>query len=127
MTDILVVEDNPVNRRLVETILLQAGFAVELAEHGEQALSMLADGDYRIVLMDLNMPVMDGYQAIAVIRQNPRWAGLPVVAVTVDTSEGIMQRVRDAGFSDYLGKPYTREDLVESVRFHLGEDMDADY
>ena len=125
MAEVLIVEDNPVNRRLVQSLLLQAGYEVDMAEHGAQALSMIERQEYALVLMDLNMPVMDGFETIRVLRRSKEYQVLPVIAVTVDTSEGIKERVRDAGFTDYLAKPYTRADLLESVRFHLSESMDA--
>ena len=121
MAEVLVVEDNPVNSRLVESILQQAGYQVDIAEHGQRALTMLERGGYRLVLMDLNMPVMDGFQTIVAIREHVVFGHIPVIAVTVDTSDGIMTRVREVGFSDYIAKPYSRKELIESVRFHLGE------
>ena len=123
MAEILIVEDNPVNRRLVQTILVKAGYEVELAEHGAQALARLEHNDYALVLMDLTMPIMDGWEAIAVLRGKEQWQALPVIAVTIDISDGIKKRVAAAGFTDYLAKPYAREDLLERIRFHLGEDM----
>lgn len=124
MPDILVVEDNPVNRRLVQSILARAGYDVTVAEDGRQALGRLREAGFTLVLLDLSMPVMDGWETIAALRADQRWKSLPVIAVTIDTSDGIKKRVAEAGFTDYIGKPYTREDLLERVRFHLGGTID---
>ena len=82
-----------------------------MAEHGEIALSKLAEQDYALVLMDCNMPVMDGYETSRRMRADPRWQHLPIVALTANALHEDRQRCKDAGMDDYLAKPFKREDL----------------
>lgn len=119
MANILVVEDNPVNARLVQSLLLQAGHTVEIAEHGARALEILHDRVFDLILMDLHMPVMDGFEAVTHLRRDPRHLVKPIIALTIDTSTEIRHKVCDAGFTDFIGKPYSRDELLERVRFHL--------
>tara|TARA_R110000751_G_scaffold2333_4_gene12221 strand:+ start:2034 stop:4382 length:2349 start_codon:yes stop_codon:yes gene_type:complete len=107
----LLVEDNAVNQMVAKGMLSRLGYEVDLAEHGEIALNMLAENDYALVLMDCNMPVMDGYEASRRIRADLRWQTLPIIALTANALHEDRQRCQDAGMSDYLAKPFKREDL----------------
>ena len=108
---LLLVEDNAVNQMVAKGMLSRLGFEVDLAEHGEIALSKLAEQDYALVLMDCNMPVMDGYETSRRMRADPRWQHLPIVALTANALHEDRQRCKDAGMDDYLAKPFKREDL----------------
>ena len=108
---LLLVEDNMVNQMVAKGMLSRLGYEVDLAEHGEIALSMLEKAPYSLVLMDCNMPVMDGYEASRRIRADPRWKDLPIIALTANALHEDRQRCQDAGMSDYLAKPFKREDL----------------
>jgi len=108
---LLLVEDNAVNQMVAKGMLSRLGYEVDLAEHGEIALNMLAENDYALVLMDCNMPVMDGYEASRRIRADLRWQTLPIIALTANALHEDRQRCQDAGMSDYLAKPFKREDL----------------
>lgn len=108
---LLLVEDNAVNQMVAKGMLSRLGFEVELAEHGEIALAKLAEQDYALVLMDCNMPVMDGYETSRRMRADPRWQNLPIVALTANALHEDRQRCKDAGMDDYLAKPFKREDL----------------
>jgi two-component system, sensor histidine kinase and response regulator len=103
---LLLVEDNALNQELALEILRQAGIEVVLAGNGQQALDRLADaGPFDGVLMDCEMPVMDGYAATARIRANPDWAALPVLAMTANTMVGDRERVMAVGMNDHIAKP----------------------
>ena len=102
---ILVVEDNEINREVAEAILQQAGFTVSLAENGQVALTLLQTCDYDLVLMDMQMPVLDGLEATRALRRLPALAALPVVAMTANALEAYRQTCLDAGMNDFLTKP----------------------
>ena len=108
---ILLVEDNPVNQLVVKGLLGHLGRSVEIARHGEEALKLLRQRDFDLVLMDCNLPLMDGYEATRQIRRNSRWAGLPVIALTANVLPEDRERCQQAGMSDYLSKPLRREEL----------------
>ena len=102
---ILLVEDNEINQEVALDMLRQAGFRVDLAEHGEIALTLLKANQYDLVLMDMQMPVMDGLTATANIRSQPRLANLPVVAMTANALAADRQRCMDVGMNDFIPKP----------------------
>ena len=103
---ILVVEDNDFNQQVALELLQQAGnFSVDLAENGQVALSQMQSHDYDLVLMDMQMPVMDGIEATLALRSFPRMASLPVVAMTANALLADRQRCIDAGMNDFLAKP----------------------
>ena len=116
---LLLVEDNPVNLLVAQRLISLAGMLCDTAENGEQALEKLARGHYDIVLMDCQMPVMDGYTATR------QWRGheadndlppLPIIAMTANAMAGDRQKCLDAGMDDYLSKPVTREHLESTLR-----------
>ena len=84
---VLLVDDHPVNRKVVGVMLAPFGCVVVEAEHGQAALDRLETDRFDVVLMDVNMPVMDGLEATRRLRRDPRWAGLPVIALTADVME----------------------------------------
>ncbi|NWO05464.1 MAG: response regulator [Alteromonadaceae bacterium] len=109
--DILLVEDNQVNQLVASGILKKLGHRVGHAENGKRALEALQSQHYDLVLMDCQMPVMDGYQATRALRGDPRWQSLPVIAVTGNVMEGDRQACLNAGMDDYITKPYNRDQL----------------
>jgi CheY-like chemotaxis protein/HPt (histidine-containing phosphotransfer) domain-containing protein len=109
---ILVVDDYPLNQEIVQAYLTQAGCQVELASDGAEALLRLSQRDYNAVLMDCQMPVMDGYEATRQIRRNLRWKKLPVIAMTANVMQGDREKCLAAGMSDFLPKPVELEDLL---------------
>ena len=108
---ILLVEDNPVNQLVAKGMLSKLGCDVAVAAHGGEALNQLEQHDFDLVLMDCNMPVMDGYEASRQIRQSERWPDLPIVALTANAMPEERERCRAAGMNDYLAKPFRREEL----------------
>ncbi|WP_447742011.1 response regulator [Pseudomonas laurentiana] len=112
---ILLVEDNPVNQLVAKGMLAKLGCQVQLATQGAEALEMLEQDEFDLVLMDCNMPVMDGYEASRRIRQSGRWPELPIVALTANAMPEERERCRAAGMNDYLAKPFRREELLALV------------
>ena len=109
---VLLVEDNPVNQLVARGLLQKLGCQVAIATNGEEALKQLEGAGFDLVLMDCNMPVMDGYQATREIRESGRWPDLPVVALTANALPEERERCRAAGMDDYLAKPFHRDELA---------------
>lgn len=109
---ILLVEDNPVNQLVAKGMLSKLGCEVVVSSHGGEALDALAHDDFDLVLMDCNMPVMDGYEATRLIRQHPQWLDLPIIALTANAMPEEREHCKVAGMSDYLAKPFHREELI---------------
>ena len=112
---ILLVEDNPVNQLVAKGMLAKLGCQVQVAAHGAEALELLEQETFDLVLMDCNMPVMDGYEASRRIRQSGRWPELPIVALTANAMPEERERCRAAGMNDYLAKPFRREELLALI------------
>ena len=109
---ILLVEDNPVNQLVAKGMLNKLGCDVVVAAHGGEALGQLEGSHFDLVLMDCNMPVMDGYEASRQIRHRGHWPDLPIVALTANAMPEERERCRAAGMNDYLAKPFRREELA---------------
>jgi CheY-like chemotaxis protein len=114
-TRILVAEDNLVNQEVARQLLLLADLEVDLAGDGEQALRMLAERHYAMVLMDVQMPGMDGLQATRAIRQEARWASLPIVAMTANALGEDREQCLQAGMDDHVGKPVNPDRLYATL------------
>jgi CheY-like chemotaxis protein len=113
---LLLVEDNELNRELACELLESAGIELCLAVHGAEALDQLErDADFDGVLMDCQMPVMDGYTATRKIREQPRWANLPVIAMTADAMAGDRERALACGMNDHISKPLNVDDMFATL------------
>jgi CheY-like chemotaxis protein len=115
MTKILVAEDNPVNRELVRELLEIRGYIVFEACNGQEALHMIAESLPDLLLLDLGMPVLDGFGVIRKIRENPCWANLPVLAVTAYAMHGDRDKIISSGFDGYLSKPINSALLLKEL------------
>jgi adenylate cyclase len=113
-TRLLVVDDQPPNIRLLEAILAPRGYDVRAASSGEEALAAIDDGDVDLVLLDIVMPGMDGYQVCREIRERPDTAYLPVVMVTASGDEQKIKAL-EAGADDFLTKPINKNELLARV------------
>ncbi|MEI6556760.1 MAG: PAS domain S-box protein [Rhodospirillaceae bacterium] len=124
---ILLVEDSETNRLVATTILEKAGYRVETAEDGAAAVAAVAGGGFDLVLMDVAMPEMDGFQATAAIRAlpDPVIAALPIVALTANAMAGDRARCIEAGMDDYLPKPLPKVQLLAMVGRFLGQPLVA--
>jgi len=109
---VLLVEDNPVNQLVAKGMLSKLGCEVIISGHGGEALEQLGQSTFDLVLMDCNMPVMDGYEASRQIRSAGHWPTLPIIALTANAMPEERERCRKAGMSDYLAKPFRREELI---------------
>lgn len=117
---ILIAEDNPVNRELTQKMLEQIGFSTEIADNGLEAVKAAAETNYDLILMDCQMPEMDGFEATAAIRQQTSKEHCPkIIALTANAATGERERCLDAGMDDYLCKPITKEDLRETIEKHF--------
>ncbi|MBC7379478.1 MAG: response regulator [Burkholderiaceae bacterium] len=108
---ILLVEDNDINQQVAAGLLTEAGFVVEIADNGQVALDMVGKAPWDLVLMDMQMPVMDGVTATQAIRQMPAYASLPIVAMTANAMGTDRTRCLDAGMNDFVVKPVNPDDL----------------
>jgi PAS domain S-box-containing protein len=119
---ILVAEDNAVNQRLVLRLLEKRGHHALVAGDGRQALDTLARQPFDVVLMDLQMPVMDGFEALAGLRTQEEGSGahLPVIALTANAMKGDRERCLAAGFDGYVSKPIQARDLFEAIEQAVG-------
>ena len=112
---VLLVEDNAINQELARDLLTRAGLRVRVAQHGREALDALQQEDFDAVLMDCQMPVMDGYAATRAIRAQPRWRDLPVIAMTANAMVGDRERVLAAGMNDHIPKPIRVDRLLATL------------
>jgi two-component system sensor histidine kinase/response regulator len=120
---ILLVEDNEINQQIAVELLESAGATVKVANNGREAVEILATGPqpppFDVVLMDLQMPEMDGYQATAKLRADPRFGTLPIIAMTAHATVEERQRCLVAGMNDHISKPIDPGNLYETVgRFY---------
>jgi len=116
------VDDDPVNIFSLQAALEAEGLHIITADSGQQALDQLQnDPQISVVLMDIQMPEMDGYTAIGHIRSNPSWKGLPVIALTAKAMKGDREKCLEAGASDYLAKPVDVERLIAKIRYWMDQ------
>ena len=112
---ILIADDRASSRELLRTVLERAGYAVLEAEDGVQALSQVRSGHPDLVLLDLQMPELDGFGVLAELRGEPLYRDLPIVALTASAMRGDREKILEAGFTEYLAKPASPEMLRETV------------
>jgi CheY-like chemotaxis protein len=115
MMKVLIAEDNAVNRELLRELLELRGYAVLEACDGKEALHMIEQERPELLLLDIGMPVMDGFAVIRRIRENPLLAPLPVVAVTAYAMRGDREKILNSGFDGYLSKPVDARSLAEEL------------
>ena len=118
---ILVAEDEPTNQYVFRAILESGGFEVKIADNG---LLALEDGMRRrpdIILLDMMMPVMDGYETARRIVEEPFFDGVPILALTAKAMKGDAEKTLEAGCDDYMSKPVRRKDLLERVAHWLSQ------
>jgi CheY-like chemotaxis protein len=114
---ILLAEDNAMNVLLARNVLDRLGASVDVANNGQEAVDMLDSTKHRLILMDLQMPVMDGYEATRIIRE--RKETLPIIAVTASLAQEVGDRAQLAGLNEILVKPYNPSSLMRVIMRHL--------
>ena len=129
---VLLAEDNLINQKVAKTMLMRLGFSVDVVPNGLQALEALSKSVYKAVLMDCQMPEMDGYDASRKIREieascspGTERPHIPIIALTAHAMKGDRELCIAAGMDDYLSKPFNREQLAESLKRWLSAEKDA--
>jgi CheY-like chemotaxis protein len=126
MTRVLIAEDNDINRELLRELLQARGYTVLEACDGREALQMIEQTQLDILLLDIGMPVLDGFAVVRKLRENPRLAGLPALAVTAYAMQGDREKILSSGFDGYLSKPVNARLLGEELDRLLGKRGDHD-
>ncbi|MGA7595975.1 MAG: response regulator [Gallionella sp.] len=112
---LLLAEDNEINRQVAQEILEGFGIEITTAENGEETIALLAAEEFDGVLMDMQMPVMDGVTATKLIRKNPKFSGLPIIALTANVMVSQQNEFIEAGITDYIGKPIDPYRMVTTL------------
>ena len=127
---ILVAEDNPVNQEVTREFLKNLGCSVEVVANGLEAVAALERTSYDLILMDCQMPEMDGFEATSLLRlkeqQQDQKQRTPIVAITANALEGERQRCLEAGMDDYISKPFGQDELREILRRWLDQQSSPD-
>ncbi|MEL7339676.1 MAG: response regulator [Bacteroidota bacterium] len=116
---ILVVEDDEVNLMIAEHILGRAGFTVSTVNNGEEAIEIVAKEQFDLILMDIEMPIMDGVEATPIIRQSDNGAQIPIIALTAHSMQEKLDEFKAAGMNDYIIKPFDGTKFQEIVDKYL--------
>jgi CheY-like chemotaxis protein len=126
LINVLVAEDNYINQKLISKLLSKKGYNALIVEDGSKALEALSKGDFHIILMDIQMPVMDGYQATQAIREKEKGTGThtPIIGITAFAMESDRKKCFDIGMDDYLSKPFNKEDFYRIIEKHLEKIFD---
>lgn len=122
---ILLAEDNNYNQALARIILQRAGYEVDIAPDGEAAVDMTQHGRYQLVLMDVHMPKLDGFEATKALRERPSLANLPIIALTAHGDDEFRAQAQLAGMNDYVVKPFDAKGLLLKVQFWLAQSQDS--
>jgi two-component system cell cycle response regulator DivK len=119
---VLIVEDNGKNMKLVRDVLQATGYSTLEATTGEEAVELALSHAPALVLMDVQLPGIDGLEALRRLRQDEQTASIPVLAVTAQAMSGDRERFLEAGFDGYLSKPIDVAELIQVVQEHWGRD-----
>ena len=117
---VLIVEDNELNMKLFHDLLDAQGYETLQTREGLQALALAREHKPDLILMDIQMPVMDGYEATRRIKADPALKSIPVIAVTSYALSGDEEKARSAGCDDYIAKPYSPRQMLAKVREIIG-------
>lgn len=112
---LLLVENNPMNQRAVIETLKGAGVKIDVAENGREAVDAVQKKNYDVVLMEIQMPEMDGMEATRIMRREPGLSTLPIIAITAHTMKSDLEQYLQAGMNDYVSKPIDRDQLFKAI------------
>ena len=118
---ILVVEDQEDNRQIIRDMFAGTDYEIIEAENGEEAIAAVAKQRPDLILMDVQLPIMDGYEATRRIKADPALRSIPIIAVTSYALSGEDKRAQAAGCDDYVAKPYSPRQLLAKVRQYLSD------
>ena len=117
---VLVIEDNPMNQKYISTLLRKWNLSYDIANNGKEGVDLVEKNDYELIFMDLQMPVMDGFEATSHIRKMPsQKAKVPIIALTASTFLSKKQLALEGGMSDFVSKPFTPDQLSEAISKYL--------
>jgi two-component system, cell cycle response regulator DivK len=116
---ILVVEDQADNRQIIRDMLAPTDYQITEAEDGEQVLAAIAKQRPDLILMDIQLPIMDGYTAVRRIKADPGLRSIPIIAVTSYALDGEEKKARAAGCDDYVPKPFSPRQLLGKIRHYV--------
>lgn len=116
---ILIIEDNPINLKLAQVLLLKEGFSVKVATNAEEALMILKNWHPALILMDIQLPGIDGLQLTRLLKANPETKEILIIALTAYAMKGDEEKVLSAGCDDYIAKPIDIYALIKTVNKHL--------
>jgi len=125
MASVLLVEDNEMNRDMLSRRLLKRGFDVQLAVDGAEGISMAQSGSPALILMDMSLPVVDGWTATRTLKGDPATRGIPIIGLTAHAMAGDREKCLEAGCDDYDSKPVDLPRLLEKIQAQLDKKTDA--
>lgn len=118
---ILVIEDDPASAELVSYLLEKSGYAVQTAADGAEGLQKALENRHNLIICDLQMPRLTGYEVIDQLRGSRAWRPVPIIALTAYSMTGDREAVLAAGFSEYMTKPIDPDRFVDDIRRFLGD------
>jgi CheY-like chemotaxis protein len=121
MARVLVIEDNPSNFKLFEMILKSSGYEVLWAKNGQEGLSFALEGQSALILLDVRLPVIDGFEVARRLKADERTAQTPIIVVSAQAMQEDIQRAMTLGVEGYITKPYRYKDLLETIGRFLGQ------
>lgn len=122
---VLLAEDDPTNQYVFRAILESAGYEIEIVDNGLLAIERAHVCDPRIILLDMMMPVMDGYEAAGRLSADPELDGIPILALTAKAMKGDMEKTLESGCDDYMSKPISRQALVAKLEDWLSRPIES--
>lgn len=123
MNKILIVDDDRNNRKLFRFILQNSGYETIEAEDGRQAVKLAKEHLPALIIMDIQLPVIDGISAFKILRDDEATKHIPVIVVTAFAMSGDRERMLEHGFTDYLSKPINTDGLIEAVKRHITKEI----
>ncbi len=119
--EILLVEDNELNQELAKLLLTRKGVHVTIANNGVEALEVIQTADFDCILMDIQMPIMDGYSACKEIRKLPQYKDLPIIALTANVMSTDQKKSKEAGMNEHIGKPFNEQEMFTAISRYINK------